>query len=138
MDSKHQREIAMILPRMLEFSDSRTISERVFSALCRYPGKKRRNSLLTSISHCRISFYQLQEICKQKICVEAFAALLDMYISYDIFSLDDLKKLCSENETFVCTINFRSLINEGITSLEKKEFAEAMEKKCNINTYYSS
>lgn len=127
--SRYQREITLILPHMLRFSDSHTISERVFSSLYRYPNKSRRNSLLVSIAHCPISFYQLQEICKQKICVEAFAALFDMYVANDVFTVDDLKKLVADNKWCVRSVNYHAVLEDGIVSGEKKAFVERLEKQ---------
>lgn len=127
--SRYQSEITLILPHMLKFSDSHTISERVFSSLCRYPNKRCRNSLLISIAHCPISFYQLQEICRRKICVEAFAALLDMYAANDIFTVDDLKKLVADNKWCVRSVNYHAVLEDGIISGEKKAFVEMLEKR---------
>ena len=127
--SRYQREITLILPHMLKFSDSHTISERVFSSLCRYPNKRRRNSLLISIAHCPISFYQLQEICRRKICVEAFAALFDMYAANDFFTVNDLRKLVADNKRCVRSVNFYAVLEDGIVSGEKKAFVEMLEKQ---------
>lgn len=127
--SRYQREITVILPHMLQFSDSRTISERVFSSLCRYPNKRCRNSSLVSIAHCPISFYQLQEICKRKICVEAFAALFDMYAANDIFTVDDLKRLVADNKWCIKSVNFHAVLEDGIVSGEKKALVEMLEER---------
>lgn len=127
--SRYQREITAILPHMLQFSNSHTISERVFSSLCRYPNKSRRNSLLVSIAHCTISFYQMQEICRRKICAEAFAALFDMYVANNIFTVDDLRKLVADNKWCVRSVNFHAVLEDGIVSGEKKTFVEMLEKQ---------
>lgn len=127
--SRYQREITVILPHMLQFSDSRTISERVFSSLCRYLNKRCRNSSLVSIAHCPISFYQMQEICRRKICAEAFAALFDMYVANNIFTVDDLRKLVADNKWCVRSVNFHAVLEDGIVSGEKKTFVEMLEAK---------
>ncbi len=127
--SLYQHEVAVILPNILQFSDSHTISERVFSTLCRYPNRKLRKSLLISIAHCKISFYQLHEICRRKICVEAFASLLDMYVALDVFTIDDLKKLISDNQWCVRAINFRLILDNGISTSGKRLFIETLLEK---------
>ena len=94
-----------VLPFILSFSDKDSISTEVFEFIIKQFGRKERKSMLISLAHCNISFYQLTFIAKEKICFEAFAALLNMYLGNDCFSLYDLQNLIEENYCYLNTLD---------------------------------
>ena len=124
--SKKRKEISKILPKILYFSDEHTISDAIFTMLCSYPKKRYRNSLLTSIAHCKISFYQLHEICKRRICLEAFASLLDVYVENECFTVLDLQKLIEDNAEYLSAIDLKQVLKDYTSTGPKRNFLERL------------
>ncbi len=52
--------------------------------------------------------------------------MLDMYVALDVFTIDDLKKLISDNQWCVRAINFRLILDNGISTSEKRLFIETL------------
>lgn len=119
--SMTNRNIAILLPFFMRHSNINTVSNRVFTLLKSYPRKKIRNSILISLAHCKISIYQLQYICQQKLCVEAFATLLDIYLKEQCFSCVDLSKLLEDNVNYIFGIDFAKIEEELSISLDKRK-----------------
>ena len=91
--------------------------------------KKCKKTLLVSLSHCKLSIYQLIYICELKICAEAFAQLLDIYLLEDCFTVYDLHKLLIDNHKYVKCIDFPNLFSDK--AMEKMDSA----KKDFLNDY---
>lgn len=95
--SQEHNDMGWLLPQLFYFADANTISEVVFSMILSFKMKDVRRNILIALAHCNISFYQLEFICREKICIEAFATLLASYLVCNCFSTIDLSKLLSEN-----------------------------------------
>lgn len=121
-----QKNLFSILSCALYFSDSQTISNAVFKSICSYPGAKKQKTLLKSIAHCPISFYQLQEICKRKICVEAFASLVVLYVQNPCFTVWDLQKLVGENMDFLVAIDWKGVLRDCAIDNHKREYIKTI------------
>ena len=117
---KKHRSINCLLPKIFEFCDKNAIDDRVFNAIKHYPSRKIRNSIFISIAHCSLSFYQYNYINSLKICIEAFAALLDIYIYNACFSAYDLEKLLNDNIDFIAGIEFSKILSDCNVPVEKR------------------
>lgn len=124
--SKWNHCVASLLPQLFQFSNEYTISDAVFEMLKAYPHKKIQKSIFISLAHCSISLYQLQYISQQKVCVEAFAALLDIYLEEKCFSCIDLKKLLADNAAFVPGIDWENILRNGKLDDAKREVVKAI------------
>lgn len=130
-ESYERSELGQLLPQMFYFSNISTISETVFAAIMSYSVKEIQQDILIALSHCRISFYQLDIICRKKICIEAFAALLDIYLNESCFSTVDLSKLLCENTEFIHGIAWDMVLaNE---KLERNKI-EIIQEYVSLNT----
>ncbi len=58
--------------------------------------QKLRRTFLVAISHCSISLYPLNAICKLQICSEAYAQLLWYAATNDCFTLLDIRLIFRE------------------------------------------
>lgn len=116
---KKHRSINCVLPKIFEFCDKNSINDAVFNAIKHYPLRKVRNSIFISIAHCPLSFYQYNYINSLKICVEAFAALLDIYIYNACFSAYDLERLINDNPDFIGAIDIHKILSDCNVSPEK-------------------
>lgn len=120
-ESYGRSEIRQILPQMFYFSNVSTISETVFTAIMSYGAKKIQRDILIALSHCRISFYQLDIICREKICMEAYAALLDIYLNERCFSAVDLSLLLRENTEYINAIAWDMVLSSKDLEQDKRE-----------------
>lgn len=91
------RRKRIILPQIINYSDSSTITYKNFKKIIKF-NKKFRCNVLISLAHCDISIYQLLYINKLGICVESFCRLLSIYSHDNYFSSEDLKKLIIDSK----------------------------------------
>lgn len=85
-----------IAANLLFYSTANTITNDVFSKIMSLrPSLK--HICLESLSHCRLSIYQMEAICKMKRYEETFLQLLDIYLHNDCFTAMDLNILLSNN-----------------------------------------
>lgn len=125
---KKHRSINCLLPKIFEFCDKNSIDDTVFDAVKHYPLRKVRNNIFISIAHCSLSFYQYNYINSLKICIEAFAALLDIYICNECFSAYDLEKLLNDNRDFIAGIDIPKILSDCDISLEKRSILRCYER----------
>lgn len=117
--------VAGFLASVLYFVDSDVLTEEVFQKLCRFPNKRLRRTFLVALSHCRISVYQLEAICKLQICSEAYAQLLWHAATNDCFTLTDVRKIVAENRRFERCVDYLSLArNEAVSEAKRRFFHE--------------
>ena len=119
IESYRRSEIQQMLPQMFYFSNIFTVSETVFTAIMSYSEKVIQRDILLALSHCSISFYQLDIICREKICMEAFAAMLDIYLIERCFSAVDLSILLRENTEYINAITWDLILSNK--KLERKK-----------------
>ena len=120
-ESHVRSEVCQILPQVFYFSNTSTVSETVFNAIMSYERKDIQRSILIALSHCKISFYQLFIICQEKVCIEAFAALLDIYLHESVFSTFDLSILLRENAEFIHGISWDVVLANKELEKNKRE-----------------
>jgi hypothetical protein len=120
-ESFGRSEIKQILAQMFYFSNVVTVSETVFTAIMSYSVKEIRRNILIALSHCSISYYQLDIICREKICMEAFAAMLDIYLNEYCFSAVDLSILLRENIEYINTIAWDLILSNKELERKKKD-----------------
>lgn len=114
--------VAGFLANVLYYVDSQGLTDEVFQKLLHFPYKKMRRTFLVAISHCSISLYQLEVICKLQICTEAYAQLLQHTALNRCFTLIDVQKLVAENQRFLNCIDYASLAQEEEVSEDKRVF----------------
>ena len=108
------RKIRSLLPFLLFYCNDKSVTVKAFELIKSYKFRKCRKTLLVSLAHCKLSVYQLMYICELKICVEAFAQLLDIYLLEDCFTVYDLHKLLIDNHKYVKCIDFSNLFSSEI------------------------
>ena len=116
------RSVAGFLASILYFVDSDVLTDDVFQTLLHYPQKKLRRTFLVAISHCPISLYQLEAICKQRICSEAYAQLLWCAATNDCFTLLDVQRIVTENRQFRECVDYSRLVQDPTVSKSKQQF----------------
>lgn len=119
------KKIRSLLPFLLFYCNDKSVTVEVFELIKNYKFRKLKKTLFVSLSHCKLSIYQLMYICEMKICVEAFAQLLDIYLLEDCFTIYDLNKLLIDNPEYVKFIDFSSLFSDEIMTKvngSKKDF----------------
>lgn len=124
---KKHRSINCILPKIFEFCNKDSVDATVFNAVKHYPFRKVRNDIFISMAHCPLSFYQYNYINSLKICIEAFAALLDIYIYNACFSVYDLELLLNDNMEFIAGIDIQKILSNSDISSEKRSILKCYE-----------
>lgn len=117
---KQNKIVLDLLPQLFMFCNCSTISDTVFSQIQSYPCEGIKRSIFISLSHCQISLYQLQYICSQKVCFEAFATLLDVYLLNDCFFVYDVVYLLNTNREYLRCINWDSIFDNQRYTFEKE------------------
>ena len=97
---------------IVERCNTESISNEVFKKICNIKRKEIKRSLLVAISHIQISFYQVSQIAKMNICIEAFLQLIS-YSFNDCFSIYDLERILEDDvKHFVSYLDLDGLIKE--------------------------
>lgn len=119
------KRIRLLLPFLLFYCNDKSVTVEAFELIKNYKFRKFKKNLLISLSHCKLSIYQLMYICELEICVEAFAQLLDIYLLEDCFTIYDLHKLLTDHTKYVKCIDFSILFSDEIMAKvdgSKKDF----------------
>lgn len=116
-----EKTVAELLTWIFEFCDENTISDEVFRGICRYR-RKTRYSIFVTISHRKLSFYQLSYINNHADCLEAFAALLCAYATNPCFTVSDLRMLVEKRPKGLLGINLDEMLREESVPQEKADY----------------
>lgn len=119
-ESYTSASVAGFLASVLFFVDSNVLTDEVFQELLHFPYKKMRRTYLVAISHCPISVYQLESICKLQICSEAYAQLIWHAATNGCFTLVDIQRIVAENRRFLRCVDYNSLASHENVSEEKR------------------
>lgn len=94
--AKRNKELRMLLPEILGYIKSESMSDKNFIALLSF-SKKYRETYLSCIGHTELSFYQMQKLNEYPLGLEAFSWLFDKICKYDIFTNFDMLHILSCN-----------------------------------------
>lgn len=112
--------IAGFLARVLYYVNSDVLTDEVFQKLIHFPRRKLRRTFLVAIAHCPISVYQLQYICKLRICSESYAQLLYYAATNSCFTVVDVRRIVTENRQFFGCVDYLKLAENGNISEDKR------------------
>lgn len=118
--SYNNKDLQYIIGGLLYCSNKDSITDEVFNKLLKFP-KAMRRTVLVSLAHCDISFYQLMKINKMQICTEAFGGLMNHMYTSDAFSAEDILQLLKDSEyiKLIWKDTFKQLL-----SLDKKMLSQ--------------
>ena len=75
--AKTSRTLQSMLAELLYLVDADSVTDKNFRQLLHFPGKKR-NTYLSALGHSDLSFYQMLELNRHSLSLEAFSYLLDV------------------------------------------------------------
>ena len=78
-----------MLAELLYLVDADSVTDDNFRQLLRFPGKMR-NTYLSALGHSDLSFYQMLELNRHSLSLEAFSYLLDVVCTDAAFTTGDL------------------------------------------------
>lgn len=114
------RNVAGFLATVLYFVNADVLTDDVFQKLLHFPQKKLRRTFLVAISHCPISLYQLNAICEEQVCSEAYAQLLWYAATNDCFTLLDIQRIVAKNRQFRGCVDYLGLAKDPAVSKPKQ------------------
>ena len=95
--AKSSRSLQSMLAELLYLVDADSVTDKNFRQLLHFPGKKR-NTYLSALGHSDLSFYQMLELNRHSLSLEAFSYLLDVICTDAAFTTGDLIHVLQENK----------------------------------------
>lgn len=94
---KTSRTLQSMLAELLYLVDADSVTDDNFRQLLHFPGKMR-NTYLSALGHSDLSFYQMLELNRHSLSLEAFSYLLDVICTDTAFTTGDLIHVLQENK----------------------------------------
>ena len=95
--AKTSRTLQSMLAELLYLVDADSVTDENFRQLLHFPGKMR-NTYLSALGHSELAFYQMLELNRHPLSLEAFSYLLDVICTDASFTTGDLIHVLRENK----------------------------------------